>query len=193
MTLPTCYSWFALGEVLRIAYEAPQGRRVNAIGAYFSHGPMAGRFLFETYASLPKSKAKKQRKAAEQIAAGHGLTAAEIGPIGSERFLSFVWRVAGHAENDAEHWKRERPLYLVLDNYSVHTGQAVQGSVAALEAANVFLFYLPSYSPELSEIEPIWHAVKHHGIPVRSHRKVKDLKSAVDDALTKKANALLEF
>jgi transposase len=191
MTLPTCYSWFALGEVLRIPYEAPQGRRVNAIGAYFSHGPMAGRFLFETYASLPKSKAKKQRKTPEQIAAGHGLTAAEIGPIGSERFLAFVWQVAGRPEGSCENWKRERPLYLVLDNYSVHTGQVVAECVPALEGANVFLFYLPSYSPELSDIEPIWNAVKHHEIPVRSHQKVKDLKNAVDAALTQKAEKLL--
>lgn len=192
MTLPTCYSWFSLGEVLRIPYEAPQGRRVNAIGAYFSHGLLAGRFLFETYAGLPKSKAKKQRKTPEQIAAPHGLTAAEVGPIGSERFLAFVWRVAGRPETGVENWKWERPLYLVLDNYSVHTGQAVRGSVAALEGANVFLFYLPSYSPELSDIEPIWNAVKHHDIPVRSHRKVKDLKCAVDAALTKKAEKLIK-
>jgi transposase len=191
MTLPTCYSWFSLGEVLRIPYEAPQGRRVNAIGAYFSHGPLAGRFLFETYASLPKSKAKKQRKTPEQIAATHGLNAAEVGPIGTERFLAFVWRVAGRPEGSCETWRRERPLYLVLDNYSVHTGLAVQAAVAALERANVFLFYLPSYSPELSDIEPIWNAVKHHEIPVRSHQKVKDLKNAVDAALTQKAEKLL--
>jgi hypothetical protein len=189
--LPTCYSWFSLGKVLRIPYEAPQGRRVNAIGAYFSHGPMAGRFLFETYAGLPKSKAKKQRKTPEQIAATHGLSAAEVGPIGTERFLAFVWRVAGRPETGAENWKRELPLYLVLDNYSVHTGQVVQAAVAALESANVFLFYLPSYSPELSDIEPIWNAVKHHEIPVRSHQKVKDLKVAVDAALTRKAEKLL--
>ena len=74
MTLPTCYSWFPIGKVLRIPYEAPQGRRVNAIGAYFSHGRLAGKFVFETYASLPKSRAKKQRKTPEQIAAAHGLT-----------------------------------------------------------------------------------------------------------------------
>jgi len=178
--------------VLRIPYEAPQGRRVNAIGAYFSHGPMAGRFLFETYAGLPKSKAKKQRKTPEQIAATHGLTAAEIGPIDTERFLSFVWRVAGRPEGAAENWKRELPVYLVLDNYSVHSSQAVRDSVSALAAANVVLFYLPSYSPELSDIEPIWNAVKHHEIPVRSHQKVKDLKRAVEEALTRKAEKLLE-
>ena len=190
MTLPPCYSWFPRGKMLRIPYEAPQGRRVNAIGAYFSQGPMAGRFLFETYASLPKSKAKKQRKNPEEIAAAHGLTAAEVGPIATERFLAFLWRVAGRPAIYWQGWKRERPLYIVLDNYSVHGGQAVRDALPALEAADVHLFYLPSYSPELSEIEPIWNAVKHHEMPVRSHSQVKDLKAAVDAALTEKAEAL---
>ena len=184
MTLPPCYSWTPIGRVLRIPYEAPQGRRINAIGGYFSHGPMTGRLLFSTYAGLPKNRAKKRRKSAEEIAAAHGLLPSEIGPIDSERFLAFVWRMAGRPEIYVEGWKRERPLYIVLDNYSVHTGQVVAEEIPVLEAANVFFFYLPSYCPELSEIEPIWNAVKHHEMPVRSYSQVKDLKSAVDEALT---------
>ena len=78
----------------------------------------------------------------------------------------------------------------MLDNYSVHTSQQVQEAIPELEAANVFFFYLPSYSPELSDIEPIWHSVKHHELPVRSHSQVRDLKTAVDNALTTKAEAL---
>lgn len=190
MTLPCCYSWFPIGRVLRIPYEAPQGRRVNAIGAYFSHGYLAGRFDFETYASLPKRKAKKQRKSVAEIAAAHGLIPEEVGPIDGERFLAFVWRMAGRPPIYLSDWKRERPLIIVLDNYSVHTSQPVQEAIPVLEAANVFFFYLPSYCPELSEIEPIWKAVKYHEMPVRSHSQVKDLKSAVDEALTNKAQAL---
>jgi hypothetical protein len=176
--------------VLRIPYEAPQGRRVNAIGAYFSHGPRAGRFDFETFASLPKSRAKKQRKSPEAVAAAHGLTLGEVGPIDAERFLRFVWRVAGRPEVCAQDWRREIPVVIVLDNYSVHHSDAVAEALPMLEAANVFFFYLPAYSPQLSKIEPIWNATKHHEIPVRSHSQVKDLKSAVDAALTRKAEAL---
>jgi hypothetical protein len=190
MTLPTCYSWFPLGKVLRIPYEAPQGRRVNAIGAYFTHGPLAGKFEFETYASLPKSKAKKRRKTPEQIALAHGLTPEEVGPIDAERFLRFVWRAAGRPDVYPKGWKRERPLWFVEDNYSVHTSQEVQDARADLEAANIFFFYLPSYSPELSEIERIWNAVKHHDIPVRTHSQVKNLKTAVDAALRAKVEVL---
>jgi hypothetical protein len=189
--LPTCYSWFPIGQVLRIPYEAPQGRRVNAIGAYFAHGPLAARFVFETCASLPKSRAKKPRKTSAQIAAEHSLLPEQVGPIDGKRFLAFIWRVAGRPEEAPSDWRRERPLWLVLDNYSVHVSQAVKEAIPALETANVFLFYLPSYSPELSKIEPIWNSVKHHEMPVRSHAQVKDLKLAVDTALTNKADAFL--
>jgi hypothetical protein len=180
-----------VGTPVSVAYEAPQGRRVNALGAYFSHGPLAGRFVTQVYASLPKSRAKKQRKTPEQIARDHGLSEAEAGFIDSGRFLNFVWRVAGRPLVYLSGWRRERPLVLVLDNYSVHSSQPVQEALPQLAAADVFLFYLPSYSPELSQIEPIWNSVKHHEMPVRSYTVAGDLKRAVEEALARKAQALL--
>jgi len=125
------------------------------------------------------------------VAADHGLLPEEVGPIDSKRFLGFVWGLAGRPEDAPANWKRERALWVVLDHYSVHVSQSVQEAIPALEAANVFLFYLPSYSPELSKIEPIWNSVKHHEMPVRSHAQVKDLKRAVGTALANKAEALL--
>ena len=88
MTLPPCRSWVPQGERLEVRYEAPQGRRVNLLGAHFTHGPEAGRFEHQSWASLPKSRAKKQRKTPEQIAAAHGLKLEEVGAIDSERLGS---------------------------------------------------------------------------------------------------------
>lgn len=187
MTLPTGYSWSAVGQALRVPYEAPQGRRINVIGGYFSHGQEAGRFDFASYASIPKSTGK--RKTALERAAAHGLAADELGALDSERFLAFLWRLAGRPHVNP-HWRRERPLHIVLDNYSVHKRQAVQAALPALEAANVFLFYLPAYSPELSEIEPVWRSVKAHGMPYRSQEVLGSMKQAVDKALTAKAQQL---
>jgi hypothetical protein len=155
MTLPINYSWYPKGERLLIPYEAPQGRRVNAIGAYISHGVEAGRFGFATYATLPKSRAKQPRPPSEQAAA-HGLRAEEVGPIDSERFLQFVWEFAGRPAVYPADWVRERPLVIWLDNYSVHKSDRVRAEIPALERAGITLQYLPSYSPELSKIEPIW-------------------------------------
>ncbi len=57
MTVPTSCSWFLQGARLRVPYQAPCGRRVNAIGGYFTHGPDAGRLEYQSWALLPKRRA----------------------------------------------------------------------------------------------------------------------------------------
>ena len=190
MTLPTAYSWFPMGQRLRVPYHAPEGRRVNAIGAHFTHGPHAGHVAYQTWAALPKSRAKKQRKSLPELAAAHDLSVDDVGTIGSERVLAFIWRVAGRPHHAPVAWKRERPLMIVLDNYAVHTSQAVIAAQPALVAADVHLVYLPAYCPELSAMEPVWHDVKQHHLPTRSFERVAELKHAVDDALARKAQQL---
>jgi transposase len=180
-----------VGERLSIPYEAPQGRRVNAIGAYFSHGPLAGRFAFETYARLPESRAKKRRVSLAEQAAAHGLAVEEVGPIDSARYLRFLWKIAGRPAVHADDWRRERPLVIWVDNYSVHKSAPVRQELAALERAGIEICYLPSYTPELSKIEPIWQDVKYHEMTQRSHTEVQALKRAVDEALARKAADLL--
>lgn len=189
-TLPTAYSWSVVGERLEVAYEAPEGRRVNAIGAYFSQGPQAGAFHHQSWASLPKSRAKKQPPTLAEAAAAHQLSPEEVGRIDSERLLEFIWKIAGRPAVHADDWRRERELVVVLDNYSVHKSEEVRAALPELAAANVTLWYLPSYSPELSEIEPIWHAVKHRDMVRRSYDVLGSLKRDVDDTLERKAVAL---
>ena len=180
-----------MGERLRIPYEAPQGRRVNVIGAYCSHGPEAGRFVYQAYAAVPESRSKKARKSLEERAAAHGLSAEEVGPIDGERFVQFVWQVAGRPIVYTVDWERERPLVIWLDNYSVHKSERVRKELPSLSRAGITLHYLPSYSPELSKIEPIWHGVKHHEMRERSHAELATLKRATEAALCKKAADLL--
>ena len=96
------------------------------------------------------------------------------------------WAEAVHADD----WRRERELVVVLDNYSVHKSQEVRAAQPGLAAANVTLWYLPAYSPELSEMEPIWHSVKHRDMVRRSHEVLGELKREVDDTLERKAAAL---
>jgi hypothetical protein len=188
--LPTTYTWFLQGARLRVPYQAPQGRRVNALGAHFTHGPAAGRLEFHSWAVLPKSRAKTPRTTPQERAAAHGLTLAEVGPIDGPRLVAFLWQIAGRPLEAAADWKRARPLMIALDNYSVHTGQTVTQARPALAAANVHLIYLARYCPEQSDIEPIWNDVKQHQLPIRSFARVADLKEAVDDALARKAQQL---
>ena len=190
LTLPTTYSWAIAGARLRVPYQAPQGRRVNVIGAYCTHGPDAGRLVSRSWAVLPKSRAKQPRTTPEERAAAQGLTVDEVGPIDAERLVAFLWHVAGRPSEAASDWRRARPLVIALDNYSVHTSQTVVAALPQLAAANVELVYLARYCPEQSGIEPLWNDVKQHHLPVRSFAQVADLKHAVDDALAHKAHLL---
>lgn len=193
MTLPVTCSWCVKGHPLLVPYEAPKGRRVNAIGAVFTHGPVAGDFLHQTFVSLPKSQAKtkaSREKGRAEIAQSHGLPLDVVGPIDADRFIAFVWEIAGRPEGASVDWKRVRPLMIVLDNYSVHKSQSVQEAQPAWEAADVFLVPLPSYCPEQSRIEPVWNDVKHHHLHTRSCEQVAQQKHNVDLALDHKARQL---
>ena len=187
MTQPPSYSWYPRGKPLSIPFEASEGRRVNVIGAYFPDGPQAGTFLYDSFASLPKHAREAKRRTPEQVALAYGLTLQEVGPIDAERFITFIWKVAGRPPISSSGWKRERPLMVVLDNYSVHKCQAVKDMQLEWERADIYLVYLPSYSPELSAIEPLWNDAKHNEMTTRSHKTVAELKQAVDSALARKA------
>jgi len=157
-------------DAIALPYQAPQGRRVNVIDAYVTHGPDAGRLDYRRWAVLLKSRAKKPRTTPEERAAPHGLTTDAVGPIDAERLVAFLWQVAGRPADAVPTWRRARPLAIALDNYSVHTGQAAAAR-PQLAAANVELVYLARYCPAQSGIEPVWNDVKQHHIPIRSFER----------------------
>jgi len=180
-------SWSLVGERLTVPYEAPQGRRVNVMGLYITHGPQAGEFPFISLAQLPQSRSKQPRQSLAERAAAQGVAAEEVGRIDAEVFLGFVWTAAGRPPDAPADWRRDVPLVIVLDNYSVHTSTPVKEERPRLAAANIRLFYLPPYTPELSRIEPVWRDVKYHGMSERSFSSVGALKGSVDTALARKA------
>jgi hypothetical protein len=181
MTLPNTYSWSPLGKRLYVPYEAPQGRRVNAAGALFHN---SGRFEFLTRARAPTTKRKAVSSRAE------GLEPSELGVLDAEVLIAFIWHIAGRPDDAPEDWRRDKPLVIVLDNYSVHVGKRFQHERQKWRAADIDLFFLPSYSPELSGIEPLWRDVKQHRMRRLSRSSLLDLKRDVDAALGEKASSL---
>ncbi len=69
----------------------------------------------------------------------------------------------------------------------MHTSEQVEEALPALEAAHIFLFYLPSYCPEMSGIEPVWQDVKYHELQERSASDLVAWKATIDAALERKA------
>jgi len=149
-----------VGRRLVVPYEAPQGRRVNVVGALAPYDPAGPRLVYET-----------RRKAEGRYdAAAH---------------LAFVRRLAGGVAS-----RRTRPCVVVLDTYSVHHSQSVKEALPELETASVHFCFLPPYSPELHPIEPVWRQVKYQDIPERSHPTGTALQAAVESALNDRAQRL---
>src|SRR5437763_1095153 len=92
---------------------------LEALRTEIAHGPRAGHLETTTWAALPKSRAKRRCPTLDEQAAAHGLRAEEVGPIDAQRFIAFVWHIAGRPPTARADWRRERPLWIVLDNYSV--------------------------------------------------------------------------
>ena len=111
--------------------------------------------------------------------------------LNAEFLIAFIWKVAGRPDDAPEGWRRDKPLVIVLDNYSVHVGKRFQQEREKWRAADIDLFFLPSYSPELSGIEPLWRDVKQHRMRRLSRNRLLDLKRDVDAALAEKASSLV--
>ena len=140
-TLPTAYSWCLPGQRKRVAYESPQGRRVNAMAAYRPYG---GPPRLEVFT-------------AERTWDSYDL-------------LGFL---------KALPWA-EVPRVVVLDNASLHTSKVVREARKRLADSGIYLYFLPPYSSELNEIEPVFRQVKYQEIPVRSHNTRSGLRTAVE-------------
>jgi putative transposase len=164
-TLPTGYTWARVGTRKCVRYEAPEGRRVNVVGAWAPEHPAGPHLVVET----------RRREQGRYDAAAH---------------LRFVTEgVAGLPPLPPPGYRRQRPCVIALDNYSVHHAQVIQAAGPRLVEQGVQFYFLPSYSPELNAIEPLWRQVKYQDLPDRSHPSSDALQTAVEQALAKRAQA----
>lgn len=76
------------------------------------------------------------------------------------------------------------PRVVVLDNAGLHTGKVVRAARAGLARRGIYLYFLPPYSPELNEIEPVFRQIKYQEMPRRSYTTRLGLREAVEEAFT---------
>jgi transposase len=71
------------------------------------------------------------------------------------------------------------PRGVVLDSASIHTGQVSRRARRRLTAAGIYRYFLPPYSPERNQAEPVFRQGKHQEIPQRSFTTRRELREAV--------------
>jgi hypothetical protein len=76
-----------------------------------------------------------------------------------------------------------RPTTLVIDNAPVHGSAEFAAMVPEWEANNLFLWFLPPYSPELNLIEILWKQIKYRWLPIDAYNTFEKLAQSLDSIL----------
>ena len=78
--------------------------------------------------------------------------------------------------------KLKKPTVIVLDNASFHH-KAVKTKKEEWEKQNLFIFFLPPYSPHLNRIEILWRFIKHKWLQPKDYLNSKSLWDAIINIL----------
>jgi len=79
--------------------------------------------------------------------------------------------------------KVKRPTVIILDNASIHTSRMMMSKRKDWEAKDVFLFFLPKYSPHLNRIETLWRKTKYEWLKPKHYKSWRTLTRAVKTIL----------
>lgn len=72
-----------------------------------------------------------------------------------------------------------KPYVIVLDNGPIHHGKVVKNEFAKWGSMQLFIFYLPTYSPHLNPIEILWRFVKYKWLNKVHYKTWPTLKKAI--------------
>ncbi len=64
---------------------------------------------------------------------------------------------------------------VVLDNAPAHHGKAFEDKVRHWQEQDLYLFYLPAYSPELNKIEILWRKIKYQWLDFEAYSNFENL------------------
>ena len=68
---------------------------------------------------------------------------------------------------------------MVLDNAPWHVSEKIQMKEAEWIDKNLYLFYLPTYSPQLNLIETLWRKIKYEWLKAEDYLSAQALKNAL--------------
>jgi transposase len=78
----------------------------------------------------------------------------------------------------------QKKTLVVLDNATIHTSDDFDDCIDFWQQRGLFLYYLPTYSPELNLIEILWRFIKYFWLPFSAYLSFSHLSSSLDFILS---------
>lgn len=72
---------------------------------------------------------------------------------------------------------------IVIDNASVHHSEEFEQKIEEWEEMDIYVFYLPRYSPHLNLIETLWRKMKYEWLKPNDYLNIETLEKAIDHIL----------
>jgi transposase len=77
----------------------------------------------------------------------------------------------------------ERPTFIVVDQASIHTSNAILDKLEEWKERGLTIFELPTYSPQLNLIEILWRFIKYTWLEIDAYSSWQSLVSSVEKIL----------
>lgn len=79
----------------------------------------------------------------------------------------------------------DKPTVIVLDNAPIHRCQVVYERLEQWQEQDLYVFFLPKYSPHLNSIEILWRKIKYEWLKPVNYKTWSRLTKAVKEILAK--------
>ena len=73
---------------------------------------------------------------------------------------------------------------VVLDNAPIHTSKKFMQKIEAWREEDLYIYFLPPYSPELNLIEILWRFIKYQWLPFEAYHDFGSLKEHLNTVLS---------
>ncbi|MGL5980838.1 MAG: IS630 family transposase [Phocaeicola sp.] len=74
---------------------------------------------------------------------------------------------------------------VVIDNAPIHRSKKFMAKIKKWKEQDLWVYYLPPYSPELNRIEILWRFIKYRWLPFDAFLNFQKLKERLNDTLNK--------
>ena len=77
----------------------------------------------------------------------------------------------------------DKATVMVMDPAPIHTSYAMQDKREEWKANDIYIFELPTYSPELNQIEIVWRFMKYDWLEAKAYESWQSLRNHVEEML----------